>query len=268
MSFQISFEVGPYSDKEKVARVYSALGASQVFVTWRPNVPMEPFREFCSSLSQAGINVVPHIVARNLQSADQFFTLLHWFSKKPHIESLLLLGGDAESTLGPYRCASDLFNADCLNQTGVKKVFIAGYPQGHAFISQKKLEASLQKKMDYASASNLELEVVTQLCPSVNKIIDWAINKKSHQDVNVRISVPIGDQSIVERRLKQIYESQIEFNSQNKFDTGPLGFLHMVCAILNSKRMNFNLHLIPFHDLDALQNYTNAINTMLESELS
>lgn len=268
MITRLSIEVSSRCDIEKVKRVYSGLGAERVFVTWRPSEAVNQFCETCEMLSKTGISVVPHIVARNLSSAKELQDLLFQFTQCSGIDSVMLLGGDATSAAGPYHSAMELFTDRNLQNTTIRKIFVAGYPQGHALISQHELESSLLQKVDRARSLNLDLEIVTQLCGSMADSIRWALATKVRHNVDVRISVPLGEKNMIERRLKQIQLNPGTLKSASDHDTDALAFLSSACNKLQSERAQLSLHLIPFHNMDTLLIYINEINTMLKSELS
>ena len=268
MTPSLSIEVSSCCDRRKVYRTYCALDATQVFVTWRHNEAIKQFCETCVKLSEAGLNVVPHMVARNLGSADEFQKLLLQFNQCSGIKSLLLLSGDAVSAAGPYHCAMDLLSDENFWQANIKKIFVAGYPQGHAFILREELDTSLQQKVDYAHSQHLELEVITQLCTSMADSVGWALATKARHNMNVRVSVPVGGKGIIERRLKQIYQHPVTLKTAKNHGAEALAFLASVCEKLRPENTRLPLHLIPFHNMDTLLSYTNEINTMLKSKLS
>ncbi len=268
MNSIVSIEVSSRCNIEKACKAYFELGAERVFVTWRPNEVIQQFCETCVKLSAAGISVVPHMVARNLRSVNECQTLLLQFERCSGIDALMLLGGDVTKAAGPYHNAIDLLADQNFQTLGINKIFIAGYPQGHALISQEELAASLIKKAACIRALNLEPEIVTQLCTSMADSIAWALTTKGRHNVDVRISVPLGNKEIIKRRLKQIYPDLTALKSASNHDVEALKFLSSACKKLQSGNTQLSLHLIPFHDMDTLLNYTNEIITMLESELS
>ena len=268
MVSSVSIEVSSRCDIEKAHRIYSELGAARIFVTWRPDEAIKQFRETCVKLSEVGLKVVPHMVARNLRSANEFQELLYQFNQYPGINSLMLLSGDANVAAGPYQSAMDLLADDNLQSIRIKKIFAAGYPQGHALISQRELDSSLLQKVDCTRRLNLKLEIVTQLCVSITDSVNWALATKARHNIDVRISVPVGEKNIVERRLKQIYQVPIALKSANNHDVKALAYLDSACKKLQSENTQLNLHLIPFHNMDTLLSYTKEINTMLKSKLS
>lgn len=268
MKSQISFEIGSKCDVAKVEQVYLALNATQVFITWRPNETIDQLRETCGKLADKGMNVVPHVVARNLASTNQLQQLLRELSEKPSISSILLLGGDAAHASGPYASAVDVIATELLPTTGFQKVYFAGYPQGHGLISKNELDLSLNKKIELARDLGLRLGVITQLCSSASAAINWALSTTEQFEIEVRISIPIGEKAVIKQRLKQIYKTSMDVECGEHVSAGALAFLESACAQIKAKNAKINLHLIPFQKLDLLLRHGNTINTMLQSELS
>ena len=267
MISSISIEVSSRCDVEKVSRVYSELGVELVFVTWRPDAAIRQFCNTCVKLTEAGVGVVPHIVARNLNSRSELQQLLKQFNKCSGINSLMLLGGDALNAAGPYCSAIDLLADENIQSAGISKIFVAGYPKGHALISDQTLDASLLQKVSSTRLLNFGLEIVAQLCPSMADAVNWASETKARHDTEVRISVPLGNKNIIERRLTQIYQHPIEVKNLNNHDPQALAFLGSALKNLQAENIQAKLHLIPFHNMDSLLSYTNEINTMIKSEL-
>lgn len=268
MDSKISFEIGSICDAGKVAQVYVALNAAQVFVTWRPNETVDQLLETCRNLASMGLKVVPHVVARNLASAAELRQLLHDFSGLPNINAVLILGGDAADAAGPYTSAADVIAAELLSTFEIKKVYFAGYPQGHSLIANIELDVSINNKIKLARQQNLQPGMITQLCSSAPTAINWALSATTKYDVEVSISIPIGENTVIKQRLKQIYKSSVEVEYAEHVRVGALAYLESALASLKMEKTKFNLHLIPFQKLDLLLRNGDEINTMLQSELS
>ena len=267
MSCRVSIEVSPRCNVEKVIRVYESLNAFEVFVNWRPDESISQFTDSCCTLSQAGLKVVPHMVARNLRKTDEYQELIYRFNREGQIDTLMLLGGDADRVSGPYRCASDLLVDDYLCDSNIKKIYFAGYPQGHACIPQAELDSCLGEKIQYTNRLGINAEVVTQLCPSIEEMIKWVLKNTTTYNLNVRVSIPFGQKEIIKRRLDRIYKNSTNIHNKN-FTIGTLAYLESVYVRMKSYNIKSSIHMIPFHDLEILLNQSKAINTMLQSGLS
>lgn len=243
------------------------LDASYVFVTWRPNEEIGHLRQTCANLSSCGLDVVPHVVARNLSGSAEYQDLLQYLGRDLSINSVALLAGDAPCASGPYTCAADLLTSESLRSYSIKKVFIAGYPQGHGFLSPSELELHFSRKIDLAKVQGLSIEIVTQLCPSISAMVNWIERAKSEYSLDIRVSIPIGEENNIQQQLQRIYKGQIkpEYNIQLK--AGSLSYLKTVFNEIKLANSEFNLHLIPFQDIDILLDNTSKINAALQSEL-
>lgn len=264
---QISFEVGSLCDIEKVRQIYLELNASDVFVTWRPNEEISRLRQTCMRLSNCGLNVVPHVVARNLSGSVEYQNLLQFLGKDLSINTVALLAGDASYASGPYTCVADLLTSESLWRYSINKVIIAGYPQGHGILSPSELALHLSKKINLAKAQGLSVEIVTQICPSVSDVVSWIEQAKSDYGLDIRGSIPIGEGSKIQQQLERIYKDQINLEYNTHLKAGSLTYLKTVINKIKLVSSGINLHLIPFQDINILLDNTSKINAVLQSEL-
>ena len=265
--FNVSFEAGVNSDLDKVKQIYSELNAEKVFVTWRPDEKFGSFVTACSELAKSNINVVPHIVARNLVSKVQLHTLLQFCNENSTITSALLLAGDKKNARGEYASTVDVLRTENLLNYGICTVCLAGYPQGHASIAANELEQHLSNKIMLAQNQNLDIEIVTQLVASLEIAVEWAERQVIAKSVRTRVSVPIGSYELIKNSLAKIYNESIYLHSMDNLDS-PTQYLEISRDKLNQVENKVSIHLIPFHDIECLKKNTAAINTLLQSKLS
>ena len=267
LNSQISFEVGSLCNIEMARQIYKELDANYVFVTWRPNEEISHLRQTCASLSNCGLDVVPHVVARNLSSSAEYQNLLQYLGRDLSIDTVALLAGDAPCASGPYTCVADLLTSESLQSYSINKVFIAGYPQGHRVLSPSELKQHLSKKIHLAKVQGLSIEIVTQLCSSVSAMVKWIEEAKSDYSLGMRASIPIGEDSKIQQQLERIYKGQISLEYNTHLKAGSLTYLKTVINEIKLARSVINLHLISFQDINILLDNTSKINAVLQSEL-
>lgn len=256
-----SFEVGTYCDVGKVERLYQVLNAEKVFVTWRPTVEAKHFLDTCYKLAYSGMQVVPHLVARNLANAHEFRKLLEIFGANSSTQTVFLLAGDAQKARGPFLKTTDLLNAEQLSKYSINSVCFAAYPQGHVLVSTKELETNLTHKIQLAQKQGLGYELITQLVPAIKSVFDW-LEQPHLVETDIRLSVAIADQALLERQLRVIYPSaNIQASLVN---LEPLSSLELACSKLKLINKRLSVHLIPFHNIDNLLQHAKAINTLLK----
>ena len=62
---------------------------------------------------------------------------------------------------------------EILQEAGIKKIAIAGFPEGNPKISDTELHQALDDKVNFGRAAGLELSIVTQFCFKAEPIVNW-----------------------------------------------------------------------------------------------
>lgn len=164
--------------------------AMSVYVNALPNQPLSASLEAAVALSEAGFNPVPHLAARQIESRQS----LHWFIQRAvrdaGVRRVLLIGGDAAKPCGPYADSITLMREGELAAAGLSEIGIAGYPEGHARIDARALEAALEAKLALAQSQGLGVNVVTQFSFAPTRVIEYcATLAHRHPDVPVYVGV-------------------------------------------------------------------------------
>ena len=144
-------------------------GASEVLpagmAVYTPKMPRETLDDKLRQLQllkKYGFNPIPHIVARQLESQLQLHDFLADAVNTAGVHRVLVIGGDGNEPVGPYRDSAAVIAGGVLQEFGITAVDVAGYPDGHPIISTQTLLRDLQQKVDLAARQNLDLSVVTQ----------------------------------------------------------------------------------------------------------
>ena len=144
-------------------------GASEVLpagmAVYTPKMPRETLGDKLTQLrllNKYGFNPIPHIVARQLESEFQLRDFLADAVNTAAVHRVLIIGGDGNEPVGPYRDSAAVIESGVLRTSGITAVDVAGYPDGHPTIPSETLLRDLQRKVDLAASQNLDLSVVTQ----------------------------------------------------------------------------------------------------------
>ncbi|MDQ0031582.1 methylenetetrahydrofolate reductase [Arthrobacter bambusae] len=136
-------------------------------VTCLPHHGIARTMEVSIKLSLLGYNVVPHLSAHGLEHRAQLAGILR-DCEVAGIREVFAIGGDGPLGAGPYQSSLPLL-ADIAEYTGGRiTAGIAGYPEGHPSVSGLDLLDALLAKQHLAT------HVVTQMCFSAPKILDYA----------------------------------------------------------------------------------------------
>ncbi len=141
-----------------------------------PKVPRESLQDKLHQirlLREAGVQPIPHIVARQLSSAGELADFIHAAVADGGVNRVLVIGGDAEEPAGPFKDAAAVIASGILEDAQIRAVDVAGYPDGHPTIPADILRRDLRAKVDLANEHSLRLGIVTQFSFSADSIADY-----------------------------------------------------------------------------------------------
>ncbi len=144
-----------------------------VSLTWIPGSnPMHMIAP-AARLRRAGLLVMPHIGARHLQSRAQLEDLAQRLVGEAGVDRVLIIGGDRAEAAGPYDSSLAVMQTGLFQKVGIRRIAVAGFPEGNPHIPVKLLDDALSAKVDFARSDGLELSIVTQFCFAAAPIVTW-----------------------------------------------------------------------------------------------
>ncbi|MCH8228475.1 MAG: methylenetetrahydrofolate reductase [Proteobacteria bacterium] len=129
--------------------------------------------EIVGALHEAGLEAVPHIAARKVESRRELRDYLSRVVEEYGVHRVLIIGGDVKQAAGPYADSSALLHDDVLAEVGIHEIGIAGYPEGHPRIPPGVLNADFDEKLELASRLGLGIEVITQFSFAPTRIVEY-----------------------------------------------------------------------------------------------
>jgi len=129
--------------------------------------------EAAEQIRAAGFRPVPHIAARRMQSEQALDDYLTGFVERAGVDEILLIGGDLSESLGPYASALDVIQSGLPAKHGIRRIGIAGYPDGHPDIGAAVLNQAMQEKLAACKSAAIDSYIVTQFSFQATAIIDW-----------------------------------------------------------------------------------------------
>jgi len=121
----------------------------------------------------AGFRPVPHIAARRMQSEQELDDYLTGFVERAGVNEILLIGGDLSDSPGPYASALDVIQSGLPTKHGIRRIGIAGYPDGHPDLSAAVLNQAMQEKLAACKSAAIDPYIVMQFSFQATAIIDW-----------------------------------------------------------------------------------------------
>ena len=163
---------------------------AEVSVTCSPTLGIGSTLELAEELHGRGFRVVPHLAARLIEGEDHLREVLRRL-EGGGLRDVFVVGGDSKSPAGPFASGLELLEAMARLGSGIARVGVPAYPEGHPLVSKGELMRALLAKQPFASYA------VTQICFDPGTILAWLSEARaSGIDLPVYAGVP----GVVDRR--------------------------------------------------------------------
>ena len=185
-----SIEVHPGDSKALEGAQRRLNPGTEVFLTWIPGTNPMDMVEAAIRLRRSGLEPVPHVGARHLESSAQLDQFAARLAGEAGVDRVLLIGGDRTQPAGPYDSSLAVMQAGAFQKRGITRMAIAGFPEGNPNIPEPALEAALRTKVRFAASVGLQLSIVTQFCFAAHPIVAWLRNIRDQGiDIPVRVGL-------------------------------------------------------------------------------
>ena len=162
-----------------------------VNVTFLPNTSPHETIEVAARLADEGMNPVPHIAARSLESKAQLEAIIKDAAQKASVKEVLLIGGGVDKPVGDFSDSMQVLSTGILQDYGITCIGVAGHPEGSPDIDQTSLTHALQWKNDFAKREGLELYIETQFCFEAEAVIAWEQSiRKAGNELPIKVGIP------------------------------------------------------------------------------
>ena len=183
-----SIEVTPSSNKKiNDFREVLPVGTT-VNVTEIPGSDLERILSTVHQLASQEMNAVPHIAARGIESLAALDGLITRY-REAHVTEVLLIAGGYKHPGGDFSSSIDVLETGLLENLGIKKVGVAGHPEGSPDISKAELAHALKRKNAIAQESGLDMYLETQFCFDAQAILDW---EEQIREAGNRLPIRVG----------------------------------------------------------------------------
>jgi methylenetetrahydrofolate reductase (NADPH) len=161
-----------------------------VYVPSLPGLPAARLLETVAALRNAGLDPVPHVAARRVESRAALLGVLRRAVEDCGVHRVMLIGGDTPRAQGPYADSVQLLAEGLLAEAGIREVGVAGYPEGHPRIAPAAVEAAFARKRALAAEQRLGLYVVTQFSFAPARVVDYCAGlARSAPEVPVYVGI-------------------------------------------------------------------------------
>ncbi len=159
----------------------------KVTVTTSPRKGLEPTLELAEQLAGHGYTVVPHLSARHVRDRSHLAELVERL-RTFGASDVLVLAGDAEQPAGEFDGSLPLLRALAELGRPFRDVGITGYPESHAFISDKATIQAMFEKEEFATY------IVSQICFNPQATAAWVVavwERGTHLPIHLGLPGPV-----------------------------------------------------------------------------
>jgi methylenetetrahydrofolate reductase (NADPH) len=145
----------------------------RIYVSFLPKQSWQQTVAVSVAVRSAGFEPVPHLPVRLIP--DQA-TLEHTLSElvaQAQVQEVLLIAGDYDSAVGPYGNVSDVLRTGALERAGVRRVSLAGHPEGHPKVELDLIRRAEREKLQLAANAGLTPRLLTQFFFEPEPFLAW-----------------------------------------------------------------------------------------------
>lgn len=184
-----SIEVTP-STAEKVADFRETLSpGTLVNVTFLPGTDNADTVRTAKRLTDEGMVPVPHVAVRSIDSEAGFDRYIKGLTQDAGVTEILLIGGEVDNPKGPFSDTVQVMEAGLLDSVGLKRIHVAGHPEGNPRVGYDKTMEFLKRKVELAGEKDLELALITQFVFEAKPVIKWISDMKAE---GIHLPVAVG----------------------------------------------------------------------------
>jgi len=132
-----------------------------VYLPALASVPEAARVEAAAGLVAQGLRPIPHLAARRLAGPGELDArLAAW--REAGVADLLLIAGEPATPAGSFASTLDVLATGLLERHFIRRLGVAGHPEGHPIADAATLMSALRAKLAYARATGAEMWIVTQ----------------------------------------------------------------------------------------------------------
>jgi methylenetetrahydrofolate reductase (NADPH) len=164
---------------------------TRVNITYLATETPEQRQHAAGEVRRHGFTAVPHVAARRVRSAEELSEFLAALGEVGALDEVFVVGGDPATPAGPFADSLSVLRSGVLQEAGVRRVSVAGYPDGHPDIAVDALAEALHAKVALLTEQRLVPAVITQFGFDVQPVLGWIRELRRHGiGAQVRVGVP------------------------------------------------------------------------------
>lgn len=156
-----STEVTPNDEKSlgELARILPA--GFPVYVANTPKTSPDDVVRIALRLQELGLEASPHVIARRVVDAKRLRDRLRILAAAG-VRQVLLVAGDVAIADPAFTSTIELLESGIVADAGIRRVGVAGHPEGHPVVADDVVWRALERKQAIARATGLTMHIATQ----------------------------------------------------------------------------------------------------------
>ncbi len=142
-----------------------------VYLTFLPRTSWAQTVAAAKWVAEAGMRPVPHLAARAVPDRHALRRMLAELTAVG-VDDLLVVAGGVDP-VGEFHESAQILDSGCLEEAGIRRVGVAGHPEGHPDVREDELAHALDVKNRIARERGLDMRIVTQFCFAAEPILAW-----------------------------------------------------------------------------------------------
>jgi methylenetetrahydrofolate reductase (NADPH) len=161
---------------------------TRVYTTFLPATPFSETVAAARALLDQGMRPVPHLAARNIADEAELDRMVGELAAIG-VEELLVIGGSISKPAGTVADSMQVLRSGVLARHGIRRIGVAGHPEGNKDIGDRDLAAALEAKNSLAAETGIDTYLITQFCFAAEPIIAW---ERRIREAGNRLPVHVG----------------------------------------------------------------------------
>lgn len=183
-----STEIIP-GDETNLAELSEYLAAgTDIYVAHTPGASLRDVVRTALAVQRAGFSAMPHIAARRIANSLALRQALQEL-RSGGVQQILLVAGDAARPTGEFSSTLDVIDSGALEEAQLRRIGVAGHPEGHKAVGPTLLWEALEAKQAFAKQAGIPMHIVTQFGFDANAVLDWGQQLPRHQ---IQLPVHVG----------------------------------------------------------------------------
>lgn len=161
---------------------------TRVYTTFLANTPFADTVAAAAAVRSQGMRPVPHLAARNVSDYAELDRMVGELAAAG-VDELLVIAGSLKHPAGEISESLQVLASGTLQRHGIRRVGVAGHPEGNTDIGDDLLAGALRAKNEFAAESGCDVYLLTQFCFAPEPIIEW---ERRIRAVGNRLPVHVG----------------------------------------------------------------------------